>query len=71
MKALQGIIEEAIKKGGSSIKDYIGPQDELGYFQTQFQVYDRERLPCYYCKSLITRVKQSGRSTFLCIKCQN
>ena len=63
-------IDEAIKKGGSSIKDYTSPQDELGYFQTQFQVYDREGLPCYYCKSLITRVKQGGRSTFLCIKCQ-
>ena len=71
LKALQNIIEEAIKKGGSSIKDYSSPQEELGYFQTQFQVYDREGLPCYYCKSLITRVKQGGRSTFFCIKCQN
>ena len=71
LKALQNIIEEAIKKGGSSIKDYASPQDDLGYFQTQFQVYDREGLPCYYCKSLITRVKQGGRSTFFCVKCQN
>ena len=70
LKALQSIIEEAIEKGGSSIKDYTSPKDELGYFQTKFQVYDREGLPCYYCKSLITRVKQSGRSTFFCIKCQ-
>ena len=71
LKALQNIIKEAIKKGGSSIKDYASPQDDLGYFQTQFQVYDREGLPCYYCKSLITRIKQGGRSTFFCIKCQN
>jgi len=71
LKALQNIIEEAIKKGGSSIKDYASPKDDLGYFQTQFKVYDREGLPCYYCKSLITRVKQGGRSTFFCIKCQN
>ena len=63
--------EEAIKKGGSSIKDYASPQDESGYFQTQFQVYDREGLPCYYCKSLITRVTQGGRSTFFCRKCQS
>ena len=71
LKALQSIIEEAIKKGGSSIKDYSSPKDELGYFQTKFQVYDREGLPCYYCKSLITRIKQNGRSTFFCIKCQS
>ena len=71
LKAIQNIIQEAIKKGGSSIKDYTSPQDELGYFQTQFQVYDREGLPCYYCKSLIIRVKQGGRSTFFCRKCQS
>ena len=71
LKALQNIIQEAIKKGGSSIKDYTSPQDELGYFQTQFQVYDREGLPCYYCKSLITKVRQGGRSTFYCQKCQS
>ena len=71
LRALQNIIEEAIEKGGSSIKDYTSPQDELGYFQTQFQVYDREGLPCYYCKSLITRIKQGGRSTFFCRECQS
>ena len=71
LKALQNIIEEAIKKGGSSIKDFNSPQDELGYFQTQFQVYDREGLPCYYCKFLITRIKQGGRSTFFCKQCQS
>ena len=71
LKALQNIIEEATKKGGSSIKDYTSPQDELGYFQTQFQVYDREGLPCYYCKFLITRIKQGGRSTFFCKQCQS
>ena len=71
LKAIRNIIQEAIKKGGSSIKDYTSPQDELGYFQTQFQVYDREGLPCYYCKSLIIRVKQGGRSTFFCRKCQS
>ena len=70
LNALKYIIDKAIEKGGSTIKDYTSPQDELGYFQTQFQVYNREGLPCYYCKSLITRIKQSGRSTFYCIKCQ-
>ena len=70
LKALKSIIDEAIEKGGSTIKDYASPKNELGYFQTKFQVYNREGLPCYCCKSLITRVKQAGRSTFYCIKCQ-
>ena len=69
-KSLQNIIEEAIKKGGSSIKDFTTPQDELGYFQTQFQVYGREGLPCYYCKSLITGLHKVVDQLF-CRKCQS
>ena len=38
---------------------------------TSFKVYDRENLSCYDCDNLITRVKQSGRSTYYCGKCQS
>ena len=70
LKEIENILSIAIKKGGSSIKNYANPDNELGYFQTQFQVYNRKDLPCYSCKNLITRVKQKGRSSFFCIKCQ-
>ena len=70
LKEIKNILSIAIKKGGSSIQNYANPDNELGYFQTQFQVYNRKGLPCYNCKSLIARVKQSGRSSFFCIKCQ-
>ena len=70
LKVIENILNTAIKQGGSSIKNYANPDNELGYFQTQFQVYNRKGLPCYKCKNLIARVKQSGRSTFFCIKCQ-
>ena len=70
LKVIDNILSTAIKQGGSSIKNYASPDNELGYFQTQFQVYNRKGLPCYNCKSLIARVKQSGRSSFFCIKCQ-
>ncbi|MAK09287.1 MAG: DNA-formamidopyrimidine glycosylase [Rhodobacteraceae bacterium] len=70
LKEIENILRIAIRQGGSSIKNYANPDNELGYFQTRFQVYNREGLSCYNCKSLIARVKQSGRSSFFCIKCQ-
>ncbi len=70
LKEIQNTLSIAIEQGGSSIKNYANPDNELGYFQTQFQVYNRKGLPCYNCKSLIARVKQSGRSSFFCVKCQ-
>ena len=71
MFAIKDILSLAIIKGGSSIKDFIKTDSELGYFQTEFKVYDREGKPCYDCNRLIERQKQNGRSSFYCKGCQN
>ncbi|HEY0206688.1 MAG TPA: bifunctional DNA-formamidopyrimidine glycosylase/DNA-(apurinic or apyrimidinic site) lyase [Acetobacteraceae bacterium] len=62
---------EAIAAGGSSLRDYVQPDGELGYFQHAWRVYGREGEPCPVCPGPpacpgIQRVVQSGRSTFLC-----
>ncbi len=64
------VIKKAILKGGTTIKDYKNIEGKLGYFQTEFKVYDRKGLPCYKCKNLIKKIKQNGRSTYYCYKCQ-
>ncbi|KJV68941.1 bifunctional DNA-formamidopyrimidine glycosylase/DNA-(apurinic or apyrimidinic site) lyase [Candidatus Neoehrlichia procyonis] len=64
------VLDCAIKAGGSTIKDYISPIGLRGYFQENFMVYGRMEQPCYLCKSSIQKIKQSGRSTFFCYKCQ-
>ncbi len=63
-------LQEAIKAGGSSIKDYRNISGKLGYFQQQLLVYNKAKKPCKMCKNTITRIQQSGRSSFFCIKCQ-
>tara|TARA_E500000178_G_scaffold256881_1_gene253389 strand:- start:3 stop:818 length:816 start_codon:yes stop_codon:yes gene_type:complete len=68
--AIKLILDKAIKRGGTSIKDYNNVEGSLGYFQNSLKVYGREGLSCLNCKSLITKIKQSGRSTFYCKKCQ-
>lgn len=63
----------AIKAGGSSLKDFAGADGALGYFQHRFKVYDHAKQPCAdkKCAGQITRIKQSGRSTFYCPHCQH
>lgn len=68
--AINEVIAEAIAAGGSSISDFASASGELGYFQKQFHVYDREGKPCDTCGSAIQRIVQSGRSTFFCSTCQ-
>jgi formamidopyrimidine-DNA glycosylase len=63
-------LKKAIKAGGSTLKDYSKADGSAGYFQHNFYVYARENQPCKTCKSTIIRIKQNGRSSFLCPKCQ-
>ena len=69
---IRQVLEEAIKAGGSSLKDFRQANGELGYFQHSFDVYGREGEPCKRegCSGTIARITQSGRSSFYCGKCQ-
>ncbi|MBP7062534.1 bifunctional DNA-formamidopyrimidine glycosylase/DNA-(apurinic or apyrimidinic site) lyase [Ferrovibrio sp.] len=68
--AIKDVLLEAVEAGGSSLRDYVQTNGELGYFQTRFRVYDREDQPCHACQRPIKRIVQSGRSTFFCGHCQ-
>jgi len=70
--AIHAVLNEAIKAGGSSLRDHRQTSGELGYFQHSFQVYDREGEPCGTpgCGGIIRRFTQNDRSTFWCPKCQ-
>jgi len=69
--AIRDVLQDAIRQGGSSLRDHRRTDGELGYFQHHFRVYDREGEPCPgRCGGTIKRIVQSGRSTFYCPKCQ-
>jgi formamidopyrimidine-DNA glycosylase len=69
---IRDVLVEAIAAGGSSLKDFRQTDGELGYFQHSFAAYGREDEGCRTpdCKGKISRIVQSGRSTFYCPKCQ-
>jgi formamidopyrimidine-DNA glycosylase len=73
--AIKATLTEAIAAGGSSLRDYVQPDGELGYFQHAWKVYGREGEMCERCPGKpvcqgIRRVVQSGRSTFYCPRVQ-
>jgi formamidopyrimidine-DNA glycosylase len=67
--AIHTVLNQAIKAGGSSLRDHRQTDGELGYFQHSFLVYDREGQKCG-CGGVVKRFTQNGRSTFWCPKCQ-
>jgi formamidopyrimidine-DNA glycosylase len=70
--AIRAVLNDAIKAGGSSLRDHRQTDGELGYFQHHFRVYDREGEPCVTpgCSGTVRRIVQGGRSTFFCPACQ-
>jgi formamidopyrimidine-DNA glycosylase len=72
LSAIHAVLNQAIKAGGSSLRDHRQTSGELGYFQHSFQVYDREGEKCQTagCSGIVKRFTQNGRSTFWCPKCQ-
>ena len=70
--AIKAVLNDAIKAGGSSLRDHRRTDGELGYFQHHFRVYDRAGEACVTpgCGGTVRRVVQNGRSTYYCPKCQ-
>jgi len=68
----KNVLLNAIKKGGSSIRDFKNASGKKGDFQREFKVYEREGLNCkiHKCKGIIKRKVISNRSTFFCNTCQ-
>jgi formamidopyrimidine-DNA glycosylase len=69
--AIKTTLTEAISAGGSSLRDYVQPSGELGYFQHAWKVYSRTGQPCEHCPGApqctgIRQFTQMGRSTFYC-----
>ena len=69
---IKAVLTQAIKDGGSSLRDHRLTDGELGMFQHHFRVYDRAGAPCRTagCGGAIKRIVQNGRSTFYCPVCQ-
>ncbi|OYW48486.1 MAG: DNA-formamidopyrimidine glycosylase [Novosphingobium sp. 28-62-57] len=66
---IREVLNEAIAAGGSTLRDYVQPDGELGYFAKDWRVYGREGEACV-CGGTVARIAQGGRSSFFCAKCQ-
>ena len=64
-------LADAITRGGSTLRDFVGADGASGYFQLDAFVYDRTGLPCRVCGAPIRAIRQGQRSTFYCPRCQH
>ena len=67
---LQEVLSEAVKRGGTTLRDYATPEGELGYFAVKLEVYGRQGEPCRCCDAPLRAKVIGGRTTAWCPSCQ-
>lgn len=68
---IKRVLTEAIKQGGTTLKDFTSADGKPGYFVQQLQVYGRVGEPCYVCGCEIRSLRLGQRNTFYCPECQH
>jgi formamidopyrimidine-DNA glycosylase len=69
-KSIKLVLRDAIRAGGTTLRDYVNPEGTPGYFRQKLFVYERTREPCRVCRAPIKHFVQGQRSTYFCPKCQ-
>ncbi|GLS92670.1 formamidopyrimidine-DNA glycosylase [Psychromonas marina] len=68
--AIKEILVEAIKQGGTTLKDFVGGDGKPGYFQQTLHIYGKTGGNCPKCKSGLKSLKLAARNSVYCPKCQ-
>ena len=69
-QAINLVISEGIRDGGTSFRDYRNGLGEKGSHQDKLYVYNRKGKECRFCDTLITKIVLNGRGTYFCPNCQ-
>jgi len=70
-KAIIQVLSEAIKQGGTTLKDFRGSNGKPGYFQLELAVYGQNGKDCKICGTTIKEKRIGQRNSYYCPKCQS
>ena len=70
VQSIKDVLSEAIKIGGTTLRDYVNAEGTPGYFRQKLFVYERAGEPCLLCRRPIRQIVQGQRSTYWCPHCQ-
>lgn len=68
---IKSVLDEAIRQGGTTLRDFVGGEGKPGYFKQCLQVYDRRGAPCRRCAGVVRETRIGQRSSFYCPQCQH
>jgi formamidopyrimidine-DNA glycosylase len=70
VRAVRTVLRQAIRAGGTTLRDYLGADGAPGYFRQRLYVYERRGKSCRRCGTKVRAMTQGQRSTYYCPSCQ-
>jgi len=70
VRSVRAVLRQAIRAGGTTLRDYLGADGAPGYFRQRLYVYERAGKPCRRCRTPVRAIPQGQRSTYYCPSCQ-
>jgi formamidopyrimidine-DNA glycosylase len=70
VRGVRAVLRQAIRSGGTTLRDYRGADGAPGYFRQRLYVYERRGQPCRRCRTPVRALIQGQRSTYYCPSCQ-
>jgi formamidopyrimidine-DNA glycosylase len=70
VKTIKEVLRDAIKQGGTTLRDFLKSDGKPGYFRQHLQVYGRAGESCSVCEAKLVLIKINQRSTVFCPSCQ-
>jgi len=70
VRSVRAVLTQAIRAGGTTLRDYLGADGAPGYFRQRLYVYERRGKPCRRCGTPVRAMTQGQRSTYYCPSCQ-
>jgi formamidopyrimidine-DNA glycosylase len=68
--AIKTVLRDSIRQGGTTLRDFVNPEGNPGYFRLQLRVYEKNGSPCVNCGGLIRHRVMGQRSSYYCPHCQ-
>ena len=68
--AIRDVLAHAIRRGGTTLRDFVNSDGNPGYFAQELLVYEREGNLCFQCGTPIRRKVIGQRSSYYCLRCQ-
>jgi formamidopyrimidine-DNA glycosylase len=68
--AIRDVLARSIRRGGTTLRDFVNSEGNPGYFAQELLVYEREGKACFQCQTPIKRKVIGQRSSYYCPRCQ-